>query len=82
MQDLLEKGYANKSTEQTPLRRKRYIPHHGVSHPINWRNIRVGGAFQGASLNKNLMSGPHLVNQIVRVKIRFCKEPLLIMGDT
>ena len=32
-------------------------------------------------LNKNLMSGPDLANQIVGVIIRFCEEPVVIMGD-
>ena len=39
------------------------------------------GDFKGMPLNKNLMSGPGLANQIVGVIIRFCEEPVVIMGD-
>ena len=38
--------------------------------------------FKGTSLNKNLMSGPDLTNQIVGVVIRFREEPVVMMGDT
>ena len=37
--------------------------------------------FKGTSLNKNLMSGPDLANQIVGVIIRFHEEPVVTMGD-
>ena len=37
--------------------------------------------FKGTSLNKNLMSGPYLANQIVGMIIRFHKEPVVIMGN-
>ena len=32
-------------------------------------------------MNKNLMSGPDLTNQIVGVLTRSCREPVVIMGD-
>ena len=37
--------------------------------------------FKGTSLNKNLMSGPDLANQIVSVITRFHKEPVAVIGD-
>ena len=36
---------------------------------------------KGTSLNKKLVSSPDLVKQIVGVIIRFCVEPIVIMGD-
>ena len=36
---------------------------------------------KGTSLNKKLVRGPDLVKQIVGVIIRFCVEPIVIMGD-
>ena len=36
---------------------------------------------EGTSLNKKLVRGPDLVKQIVGVIIRFCVEPIVIMGD-
>ena len=84
IEDLLIKGYA-KSTEKPPDGWTWYIPHHGVYHPNNRGKIRVvsdcNADFKGTSLNKNLMSGPDLANQIVGVIIRFREEPVVIMGD-
>ena len=83
-EDLLIKGYA-KSTEKPPDGWTWYIPHHGVYHPNNPGKIRVvsdcNADFKGTSLNKNLMSGPDLANQIVGVIIRFREELVVIMGD-
>ena len=37
--------------------------------------------FKGTALNKNLMSGPDLANQIFGVIIKFREETVVIMGD-
>ena len=54
-------------------------------HPSKPGKIRVvfdcSAEFKEVSLNKNLMSGPDLTNQIVGVLTRFCEEPVVIMGD-
>ena len=54
----------------------RYIPHHGKYYPSKPGKIRVvfdcSAKFKEVSLNKNLMSGPVLTNQIVGVLTRFC----------
>ena len=85
IEDLLIKGYAKKSTEKPPDGRTWYFLHHGVYHPNKPRKIRLvfdsSADFKGTSLNKNLMSGPDLSNQIVGMIIRFCEEPIFIMGD-
>ena len=69
IEDLLIKGYAKKSTEKPSDGRAWYIPYHGVYYPNQPRKIRVvfdsSVDFKGTSLNKNLMSGPDLANQIV-----------------
>ena len=83
--DLLNKGYARKSKQGSPEGKIWYIPHHGVSHPSKPGKIRVvfdcSAEYQGISLNKSLMSGPDLTNQIVGVITRFRQEPVVIMGD-
>ena len=85
MDDLMKKEYAEKSTKEAPEARTWYIPHHGVYHPSKPGKIRVvfdcSTKFQEVSLNKNLMSGPDLTNQIVGVLTRFREEPVVIMGD-
>ena len=79
MDDLIRKGYAEKSTKEAPEGRTRYIPHHGVYHRSKPGKIRVvfdcSAEFKEVSLNKNLMSGPDLTNQIVGVLTRFHEDP-------
>ena len=79
MDDLIKKGYAEKSTKEAPEGRTGYISHHGVYHLSKPGKIRVVPL--EVFLNKNLMSGPDLTNQIVGVLTRFCEEPVVIMGD-
>ena len=85
MDDLMKKEYAEKSTKEAPEGRTWYIPHHGVYHPSKPGKIRVvfdcSTKFQEESLNKNLMSGSDLTNQIVGVLTRFREEPVVIIGD-
>ena len=82
MDDLIIKGYAEKSTKEAPEGRTWYIPHHGVYHPSKPGKIRVvfdcSAEFEEVSLNKNLMSGPDLTNQIFGVLTRFREEPVVI----
>ena len=37
--------------------------------------------FNGRSINKELLSGPDLTNQLVGVLIRFCQEQVAVIGD-
>ena len=54
-------------------------------HPSKPGKIRVvfdcSAVFKEVSLNKNLISGPGLTNQIVGVAARFHEERVVIMGD-
>ena len=43
--------------------------------------LNCSAEFKELSLNKNLMSGLDLTNQIVDVVTRFHEEPVFIMGD-
>ena len=86
IEDLLNKGYARKSKQGSPEGKIWYIPYHGVSHPSKPGKIQVvldcSAEYQGISLNKSLMSGPDLTNQIVGVIPRFQQEQVAIMSDT
>ena len=86
IEDLLNKGYARKSKQGSPEGKIWYIPHHGVYHPSKPGKIQVvfdcSDGYQGISLNKSLMSGPDLTNQIVGVIPRFQQEQVAIMSDT
>ena len=73
MNDLLEKGYARRCNE-TPTGKIWYIPHHAVYHPSKPGKICVvfdcSAEFEGKSINKELLPGPDLTNQIVSIVIR------------
>ena len=66
-------------------RRAWYIPHHGVYHPKKPTKIRVvfdcSAEYQNESLNKHLLQGPDLTNNLVGVLCRFRKEAVALMCD-
>ena len=84
MEDLFWKGYAEKSPNVSDGN-KWYIPHHGLYHPARPKKIRVvfdcSAEYLGYALNKQLIPGPDLTNQIVGVLIRFREEQDAFMGD-
>ena len=84
MNDLLEKGYARRCNE-TPTGKTWYIPHHAVYHPSVPGKIRVifdcSAEFEGRSINKELLPGPDLTNQIVSILIRYREEKVAVMAD-
>ena len=84
MNDLLEKEYIRRCNE-TPTGKTWYIPHHALYHPSKPGKIRVvfdcSAEFEGKSINKELLPGPDLTNQIVSILIRFCEEKVAVMAD-
>ena len=52
-----------------------YIPHHGVYHPRKPEKNRVvfdcSMTYKGYSLNKSLLQGPDMMNNIVGILCRF-----------
>ena len=90
MDKVLKSGYAEKvppASSQNPDHGSRlwYIPHHGVYHPKKPNKIRVvfdcSAEFKGQSLNKHLLQGPDLTNNLTGVLCRFRKEPIAFMCD-
>ena len=82
--DMLQKGYARKA-ENEQVGKVWYIPHHGVTHPSKPGKVRVvfdcSAEFGGTSLNKQLIAGPDLTNQLVGVLTRFREEHIAYMAD-
>ena len=82
---MIDKGYASKSNKEAQEGRTWYIPHHGVHHSSKPGNIRLvfdcSAEFKGTLLNKSLMSGPELANQIFGVITRFHEEAVAVIGD-
>ena len=84
MDNLLVKGYA-KQSDAVPTGKTWYIPHHGVYPPWKPGKIRVvfhcSAEFQGRSINRELLSGPDLTNQIIGILSRFRQERIAVMAD-
>ncbi len=61
-----------------------YIPHHGVFHPKK-ESLRVvfdcSAAYQGVSLNTELIPGPNLTNTLIGVLVCFRLGKIAIMTD-
>ena len=85
MSNLLEKGYARVCPTDAESNSSWYIPHHGVYHPNKPDKIRVvydcSSQLQGRGLNKELLSGPDLTNQIVGFLSRFIEHNVALMAD-
>ena len=82
--DMLQKGYA-RYAENEQVGKIWYIPHHGVTHLSKPGKLRVifdcSAEFGRTSLNKQLIVGPNLANQQVRVLTRFREKHIAYMAD-
>ena len=62
-----------------------YLPHFGLYHPKKKDKIHVvfdtAAEFNGVSLNKLLLSGPDLTNNLLGVLLRFCQDPVALVAD-
>ena len=86
MEDMIRKGYAEKSDPKANQRGKTwFIPHHGVYHPSKPGKIQIvfdcSAEYDGFSVNKRLLSGPDLPNQIVEILVKFRDDYVAIMAD-
>ena len=89
MKDIIAKGYVRKSTTEPASGKSWYLPHHVVYHPNKTGKIRVvfdlSADYKGnlnRYLNRELLSGLDLTNQIVGVLLRFREKQIAVMGDT
>ena len=62
-----------------------YLPHFGWYHPKKKDKIHVvfdaAAESNGVSLNKLLLSGPDLTNNLLGVLLRFCQDPVALVAD-
>ena len=62
-----------------------YLSHHTVVNPNKPGKVRrvanAAAKFKGQSLNSNLITGPNLLNKLVGIFLRFCKNPVAILSD-
>ena len=68
MEELISKCYAKKTDVKPDNGKLRYLPHHGVKHASKPGKVRIvfncSTNYGGTSLNRNLLSGPDLTNQL------------------
>lgn len=88
MNEMLQKGYCipvPKEQLKTKDGMVWYVPHHGVYHPHKPGKCRIvfdcAAPFQGTSLNRKLLGGPNLTNELLGVLLRFRQERYVVMGD-
>ena len=87
MQKLLEKGHAEPvlKTELSTSTPRWYLPHFGVYHPQKTDKIRVvfdsAAEIKGTSLNKVLLSGPDLTNNLLGVLLHFRQDIVAFVAD-
>ena len=94
MKKLIDSGYAERvpetpnsklpsSNDAESKRNVWYIPHHG--HPKKPNKIRVvfdcAAEYESESLNKYLLQGPDLTNNLTGVLCRFRQEPTAFICD-
>ena len=84
MDDVVANGFSRKATSPSTDDSTWYLPHHRVYHHCKPGKIRVvfdcGAEFHGTSLNKELLPGPDLTNQLVGVLTRFRTEKSGVHG--
>ena len=87
MGKIIDKGHASAIPSEEvppPPGRSWYLPHFATYHNTK-RTIRVvfdsSCEFEGVSLNKVLLPGPDLMNNLIGVLMRFRKENIAVMCD-
>ena len=87
MQNIFDNDHAEKIPEEDmkPEKPCSYLPHFAVYHPKKPDKIRVvfdsAAECDGISLNKLLLSGPDMTNNLLGVLLRFRQNPVAIVAD-
>ena len=81
----INNGHAQEAKHKSLDSIKWYLPHHAVLHPQKPDKTRVvfdcSAQYRGTSLNKQLLQGPDLLNDLVGVLLRFREHPVAISSD-
>lgn len=84
IQHLLDEGYAEEAPIIENSKRKWYLPHLPVIHPLK-KKIRIvfdaAAKSQGRSLNDALLPGPDLLQSLFGVLTRFRQGPIAVAAD-
>ena len=85
MEELVSKFYAKKADVKPDNGKLWYLPHQAAKHQSKPGMVRIvfncSTNYGGASLNRNLLSGPDLTNQLIGILMKFRTEEVAFMGD-
>ena len=88
MTDHIKKGYAERVPEDELTEENGkvwYISHHGIYHPRKPDKTRVvfncSSKYKGESINRDLLQGSNLTNQLIGVLCRFRQDPVAFPCD-
>ena len=86
--DDFSKGYIEQvdpKNDTVKSTREWYLPHHPIIHPNKPGKVRrvLNGAanFRGHSLNKSLLTGPDLLQNLVSISLRFRRHAFAVSAD-
>ena len=88
MDSYLSSGFARKLSEGELNKESKthwYLPHHPVTSPTKPGKVRIvfdaAAECEGTSLNKNLLTGPDVANNLVGVLLRFRQGKIAFAAD-
>ena len=85
IEDLIQKGYAEKDPPTEIKGKAWYLPHQAVFHPPKSEKIHVVfdccAKYRGNLLNDKLLQGPEITNSLVGVLTCFRQESVAMMSD-
>ena len=88
IEDYVDKGYARKLTPEeasSPTPKQWCLPHYPVRNPNKPDKVRIvmaaAAKYDGVSLNDKLHIGPHILNSLVGVLLRFREQRVGLATD-
>lgn len=86
MEELISKGYAEAASHTKGSPGKTwYLPHHPVLNPKKTEKTRIvfdcAASFKEVALNKQVMQGPDLMNDLLGILIRFREGRIALSAD-
>ena len=85
MTSLIDRGHIKIAEKAPTPNRTWYIPHFAVYHPKKPDKVRIvfdcSAEYHNYCLNKELLQGPDMTNQLIGVLTRFRQGPVAVMAD-
>ncbi|KAK3726555.1 hypothetical protein QZH41_001957 [Actinostola sp. cb2023] len=88
MEEYIERSYARKLSADEIKKispKTNYLPHHGVINPNKPGKVRVvfdaAAKHEGASLNRKLLQGPDMTNNLTGVLMIFRQDKIALVAD-